>query len=93
MTNEVRRRISVITKNTTITDDDFGGWLVVNTGTANIQVDGITLQPGERLNFLDCVPYNFKWRSPIQIVISGSGGVATLTQLMFFYEDNPGTVV
>lgn len=82
MIYNVKTRIQSYKQNTTITTTDFGGWLVVNTGTGAITVNKVKLQPSEGLDFTQ-LPPNVIWGSPIQIVISEPGGEATLTQLIY----------
>lgn len=88
---KVKTRVKTITQNTTINDKDFGGWMVVNTGSGTIEVNKIPLAPTEGLDFTACVPPDTKWDDAIRIVISTPGGVATLTQLIFKddKEDSP----
>ena len=81
MANKVKTRTRVIRENALIKDEDFSGWLVVNTGNTDIVVDNVVLRPYDRLNFLDCVPPNCKWDTPI--FIKAAGGEAILTQLLF----------
>lgn len=82
MNYSVKTKLQVYRENVTITTNDFGGWLVVNTGTGTIQVNKITLQPSEGLDFTHLHP-TVRWSSPIQIVITEPGGEATLTQLIY----------
>lgn len=85
---DIRKRVKVITESTTITDNDFGGWMVVNTGTADIEVDKVTLQPSQGLDFTASVPPSAHWRTPIQIVITNPGGQAVLSQMICKEEKN-----
>ena len=69
-------------QNTTVTDNDFSGWLAVNTGTGKVEIDKIPLDPQMGLDFTALSP-DVIWDSPIQIVILEEGGQVTLTQLMY----------
>jgi len=70
------------TENTTIRPDGkFGGWLAVNTGTANATVDGYTLAPGEGLDYRMLRP-NTIWNSTIAIVLT-TGAKIRLTRLTY----------
>lgn len=71
-----------ITTNTTVrADGSFGGWLAVNTGTANATVDGYPLAPGEGLDMTHLHP-TVIWGSNISIVLT-SGAKVRLTRLMY----------
>jgi|GEM_PF-2560943 len=82
MRYSVKNRIKTFRENTTVTDTDFTDWEAVNTGTANVQVNKITLEPGQGLPYKKLQP-NVVWESPIQIVILAAGGEVTLTQLIY----------
>lgn len=71
MNYTVQTRRDVLTQDTTIRDNTFGGWLAVNTGAADVKVLGITLAPGERLDYSRLHP-NVIWTSPILIKCAGS---------------------
>ena len=60
----VQTRRDVFTQDTTIRDNTFGGWLAV-------EVLGISLAPGERLDYSRLHP-DVLWTSPIFIKCSGS---------------------
>lgn len=79
---KVKSIIKSYTANTTITDLNFGGWQVVNTGTDDILVNKILLEPGQGLDYTDLDP-DVMWDSPIQIVILNPGGEATITMLQY----------
>ena len=79
---KVKSIIKSYTVNTTITDLNFGGWQVVNTGTDDIMVNKILLEPGQGLDYTDLDP-DVVWDSPIQIVILNPGGEATITMLQY----------
>ena len=82
MPYKTKNRIKVFTQNATVNDTDFSGWMAVNTGTADVQVNKITLEPQQGLDFMQAVPADSTWDSPIQIVILAAGGEVTLTQLI-----------
>lgn len=67
----VQTRRDVFTQDTTIRDNTFGGWIAVNTGASNVEVLGISLAPGERLDYSRLHP-DVVWTSPIFIKCSGS---------------------
>lgn len=75
-------RVKIISTNTTINDTDFSGWVAINTGTGAVEVNKVTLQPSEGLDFSQLQP-NVHWDSPIQIVILEDGGQVTLHQLIY----------
>lgn len=79
---KLKKRIRVITTNTTITDTDFSDWMAVNTGTQPVVVDKIALQPTEGIPFMGLKPY-VKYDSPIQVIIPQAGGEVTLWQLIY----------
>lgn len=60
----------------------FGGWLAVNTGTAEVSVNGYPLQPGDGLDFTHLHP-EVVWGSPIQLQITNPGGRVRLTMLRY----------
>lgn len=70
-----------ILSNTTLMPQNFGGWLCVNTGTANATVDGYTLAPGEGLDFTN-IPAEVVWNTPIQIVLA-SGAKVRITRFLY----------
>ena len=78
---KVSARVIDITANTKIMpENNFGGWLAVNTGTAAASVMGYELQPGEGLDFTQAVPAGSIWDTPIEIRIN-TGAVIRLTRL------------
>lgn len=83
MDYRVTNRVKVFKENATINDTDFAGWLCVNTGTGKIQVNKVTLQPTEGLDFTKAVPAGSLWNSPIQITMLEEGGEAVLIQLLY----------
>ena len=71
-----------ITENTTIRPDKrFGGWLAVNTGTADATVDGYPLSPGDGLDMTHIRP-EIVWGSAIAIVLQ-SGAKIRFTRLIY----------
>ena len=78
---KVSVRVIDITANTKIMpENNFGGWLAVNTGTATASVMGYELQPGEGLDFTQAVPAGSVWDTPIEIRIN-AGAIIRLTRL------------
>lgn len=78
---KVSARTIEITANTKIMpENDFGGWMAVNTGTATASVMGYELNPGEGLNFLDAIPLGSIWETPIEVRVS-AGASVRLTRL------------
>lgn len=75
-------RKDVITTDTTLADEKYGGWLAVNTGDQDVVVDGYTLQPGDGLDFTN-IPPNVIWSTPISIQCPTAGGVVTLTRFLY----------
>ena len=70
-----------ITENTTLRPEEkYGAWLCVNTGTNTATVMGYELQPGEGLDFLNAVPVDGYWDTPIQIIIN-AGAKIRITRL------------
>lgn len=76
-------------ENTTIRPDNFGGWLAVNIGSANVSVDGYPLAPGEGLDMTHLAP-DVRWDKPIQIVITATGGMVRMTRLIYKQENRKG---
>ena len=79
---QARKRVKVITSNTTITDRDFCDWSAVNIGTAPVEVDKVELQPREGLPFMSISP-EARWESPISINFPTPGGKVVLMQLIY----------
>lgn len=71
MTYNTQLRVDRITKNTVVNPDGFGGWMVKNTGATIVLVFGITLNPGEKLDYTTLQP-NVKWNTPITITMQGT---------------------
>ncbi|MCM1070003.1 MAG: hypothetical protein NC346_09035 [Prevotella sp.] len=82
MSYKVKIRSDVFTQNTTVNPSDFGGWMCVNSGTTDVQVLKIVLQPGEGLDYTSLQP-NVIWDSPIPIVLMGEGGQVTMHRLIY----------
>lgn len=77
----VKTRQQVVTANTTFNDNQYGGWLAVNTGNVDIKVDNFTLQPGDGLDFTHLDP-SVIYESPIRIQVP-TGGECTITRLLY----------
>ena len=71
-----------VTENTTLQPENYGGWLAVNTGTADVSVDGYTLSPGDGLDFTSLAP-NVLWNKQIQIIILAAGGKVRITRFIY----------
>lgn len=69
-------------ENITIQPEDYGGWLAVNTGTANVSVNGFELEPGDGIDFTHIAP-EVIWNKQIVILILASGGKVRLTRLKY----------
>lgn len=85
MARKVTSRSQTITANTTLMPDGFSGWLCKNIGTANVEVDGYVLEPGQMLDYHDILP-DVEWGSPITIIVQ-SGGSLRITRLQYAGED------
>ena len=87
----VKKRTKVIEQNTTITDTDFGGWMAVNIGTEDVEIDKVVLQPREGVSFLD-IPADAHWGTPIQINVPAPGapvgGKVILSQLIYKEDED-----
>ena len=82
MKQRVTRNTQDYTSNTTVRPDgQFGGWLAINTGTADATVDGYPLAPGEGLDLTHLHP-DAIWGSPIQIVLQ-PGAKIRMTTLLY----------
>ena len=75
MNYNIKTRTETITQNTRINDRTFGAWLAVNIGTADCTVLGITLAPGEGLDFTHAVPAGSYWTAPIDITVQPNGAI------------------
>ena len=75
MNYNIKTRTETITQNTRINDRTFGAWLAVNIGTADCTVLGITLAPGEGLDFTHAVPAGSYWTAPIDITVQTNGAI------------------
>ena len=71
----VETRVETITTNKRLNDNIYGGWMAVNIGTATCTVLGITLNPGEGLDFTNSVPLGSVWKSPIDITVNAGGAI------------------
>lgn len=70
-----------ILKNETIRPNKYGGWMAVNTGTADATVDGYPLSPGDGLDLTHLSP-DVIWDTPIQIVLS-PGAKVRITRFLY----------
>ena len=71
-----------VAENTTLQPENYGGWLAVNTGTANVSIDGYVLEPGDGLDFTALDP-RVLWNKQIQIVILAAGGKVRITRFIY----------
>lgn len=78
---QVTNRTQTIRENTTLTPEGYGGWMAMNIGTGNVEVDGFVIKPGEKLDFSHLDPC-VVWNSAIPIVCS-AGGVLRITRLIY----------
>ena len=82
MAYKVRSSQRDITENTTINPSNFGGWMVVNTGTTGkVYVNGFALDVGDGLDLTKLDP-SVIWDTPISIVLDPSAK-ARIMQLRY----------
>lgn len=82
MAYKVRTSQRDITANTTINPSDFGGWMVVNTGTTGkVYVNGFALESGDGINLTYLAP-DVIWETPIAIVVD-AGAKARIMLLRY----------
>ena len=80
---KVSARTESFSASTTIMpQDNYGGWMCVNIGTAAATVLGYSLQPGEGFDMTKAVPAGVKWDTPIQIEIT-PGAIVRVMRLQF----------
>lgn len=77
----VNSRSETFSANVTLMPERYGGWLAMNIGTANVEVDGFVLQPGQILDFSH-LGSSVIWNSPITIVCQ-TGGSVRITRLIY----------
>lgn len=82
MSYTIKQRAETITTNTRINEDTFGGWKAINIGTGNVAVFGVTLQPGEGLDYMSAMNPGDTWSEPIDIEILQAGGAVRLLRLI-----------
>lgn len=80
----VTNRSQTIRENTTLMPEGFGGWIALNIGTGNVEVDGFVLRPNMAVD-LSHLPYYVTWNSPIPIVCQ-EGGILRITRLKYTVE-------
>lgn len=79
----VKTRTDVVRENIALTNNAYGGWLAVNSGVDAVIVNGITLLPGEVLDFTKLAP-DVIWDEPIKIVTNNTpGNQVTVTRLVY----------
>ena len=73
---ETKQRSETITSTTRLNDNKYGSWKAFSVGSAPVEVDGLTLQPGEGIE------HNLQpdqvWKEPIDIKIMYAGGAVRL---------------
>lgn len=82
----VKTRTDVVTENKTLTSNQYGGWLAVNSGSNVVTVNGIELLPGEGLDFTKLHP-DVIWDEPIRIVTGNVDG-NKVTVIRMVYKEN-----
>lgn len=78
---QVQAKTITYNEPTTIMPNNFSGWIATNIGTANGQVMGHVLTPGQQFNMATIDPH-VTWNSPIA-VIAGSGAIIVITLLQY----------
>lgn len=79
----VKTRTDVVRENMALTNNAYGGWMAVNSGVDAVTVNGITLLPGEVLDFTKLSP-DVIWDEPIKIVTNNTAGnQVTVTRLVY----------
>lgn len=76
----VTLRKETITQNTRLNDSKYGGWKAFNIGSAPVTVYGVTLQPGEGIQW-DLEP-NETWTEPIDITVQAGGALRLLRKIV-----------
>lgn len=76
---DVKMRAETIVANTRLNDKRYSGWKAINIGTADVTVDGVTLQPGEGIDH-QLQPFE-TWTEPIDITVQTGGAVRLLRKL------------
>ena len=74
----LKQRAETITENTRLNDVTFSGWKCVNIGTGVVEVYGVPLQPGEGLDYMNCMRPGDKWQEPIDIAVQPGGALRLL---------------
>lgn len=80
----VSNQSQTIRENTTLMPGGFGGWIALNIGTGNVEVDGFLLRPNMAVD-LSHLPWYVTWNSPIPIVVQ-PGGQLRITRLKYTQE-------
>lgn len=80
----VTNQSQTIRENTTLQPEGFGGWIALNIGTGNVEVDGFLLRPNMAVD-LSHLPWYVTWNSPIPIVVQ-PGGLLRITRLKYTQE-------
>ena len=74
----IKQRAETIVENTRLNDVTFGGWKAVNIGTGVVEVFGVPLQPGEGLDYMNCMRPGDLWQEPIDIAVQPGGALRLL---------------
>lgn len=74
-----------IRANETLMPEGFSGWYAQNIGTANVEVDGFVLGPGDTIDFSHITAI---WSSPIVVVclagdLNLTRGILRITRLQY----------
>lgn len=77
----VTQRVETIVENTTLNPDGFGGWLAMNIGTGDVEVDGFVLKPNQQLDYSHLLP-NIQWGTPI-VIVCKDGGILRLARMQY----------
>ena len=81
----VRAKNEIITQNTSITPDGFGGWKVTNIGTDDVTVNGYPLRGNAGTNYDDILDFTNLDSNVVYddtIKISFSGNISTSKKLL-----------
>ena len=76
---DVKQRAETIRQNMKLNDTRYGSWKAINIGTADVAVDGVTLQPGEGIEHV--LQPSQTWKEPIDITVQPGGAVRLLREI------------
>lgn len=83
MKRTVTARTETVFSNTTLPVAGYGGWMCMNIGNADVDVDGYRLEPGEKLDAFATLSPDVVWNSNIVVVFSGGAGALRVTRLQY----------